>query len=392
MRLLQRYILVELLKVFTFILSVLTLLLVFVGVFQQVAEKGLGPVHILKILPFIVPSLMPFTIPATLLLTVCVVYGRLSGDQEITVSKAAGINAMSLLFPALTLGGVLSLASLILSDQIIPWAVANIQQVVTSAVEDIFLDILRNQHRYIDPDHGISIAVTDVQDKKLIGPVFRYSRDGHKPITMKFEEATLNFDLENEEVILHMERGTLDSPGNNQITLKEHDFPFPLPNEVKRTKPRHMTVNTIVKKLNGLNEKLELTKKERDIETAFALVIGDYEYLKEFKLNQFDIFFKEHKKDIQRFNTEIQNRFALATSCFCFALLGAPFSILQGRRQFLTNFMICFVPILVIYYPIVLLMMNLCKNGSVDPRWGMWIANIVLVIASLFVLRKVLKH
>ncbi len=99
MRLLQRYILFELLKVFVFLLSILTVLLVFVGVFREVAASGLGPFQILQILPFVVPSLMPFTIPATLLLAVCVVYGRISGDQEITAAKAAGINVFSLFGP-----------------------------------------------------------------------------------------------------------------------------------------------------------------------------------------------------------------------------------------------------------------------------------------------------
>ena len=42
MRLLQRAILYELLRVFGFLLGVLTVLLVFVGVLEQAAEKGLG--------------------------------------------------------------------------------------------------------------------------------------------------------------------------------------------------------------------------------------------------------------------------------------------------------------------------------------------------------------
>ena len=84
MRLLQRYILLELLRVFIFVLSVMTVLLVFVGVFSQVTDKGLGPVQVLQILPYVVPSLFPFTIPATLLLTVTIVYGRIAGDQEVT--------------------------------------------------------------------------------------------------------------------------------------------------------------------------------------------------------------------------------------------------------------------------------------------------------------------
>ena len=75
MKLLQRQILWELLRVFTLLLLGLTVMLVFVGLLQHTAEQpGLG-VRVLHIMPYIVPSLLPFTIPATLLLAVTVVYG-----------------------------------------------------------------------------------------------------------------------------------------------------------------------------------------------------------------------------------------------------------------------------------------------------------------------------
>lgn len=74
MSLLQRYVLGELLKVFGFALSALTILLMFIGVIGEALKKGLGPVQVFQILPYVVPSLLPFTVPATLLLTVCVVY------------------------------------------------------------------------------------------------------------------------------------------------------------------------------------------------------------------------------------------------------------------------------------------------------------------------------
>ena len=47
MRLLQRYILCELLRVFGFVLSILTVLLVFLGVFKEVSETSLGPLQVL---------------------------------------------------------------------------------------------------------------------------------------------------------------------------------------------------------------------------------------------------------------------------------------------------------------------------------------------------------
>jgi lipopolysaccharide export system permease protein len=96
--------------------------------------------------------------------------------------------------------------------------------------------------------------------------------------------------------------------------------------------------------------------------------------------------------DLAKLNTELHSRFALSSSCLFFALLGGPFSILQGRRQFLTSFFLCFLPILLVYYPVALLMMNLSKTGTVNPAWSMWLANALLLLAAGWILRKALQH
>src|SRR5262249_14591611 len=152
-----------------------TMLLVVMGLAGEAARHGLGAQQIVMILPYIIPSLLPYTIPATLLLTVCIVYGRMSGDHEVTAIKAAGINPLSVLLPSFALGTVLSLATFFLTDQFIPWGRANIERVVTMAMEDIFLDVLRANNSYNDSAHGISINVTRVDDRTLIKPIFRYS-------------------------------------------------------------------------------------------------------------------------------------------------------------------------------------------------------------------------
>jgi lipopolysaccharide export system permease protein len=108
MKLLQRYIFSELLRVFSLLVIVLTVMLVFVGLFREATERGLGAVQILQIMPFVVPSMLPFTIPATLLRSVCVVYGRISGDLEVIAAKAAGVSATQLLAPAFLLAAVLA--------------------------------------------------------------------------------------------------------------------------------------------------------------------------------------------------------------------------------------------------------------------------------------------
>ena len=66
--------------------------------------------------------------------------------------------------------------------------------------------------------------------------------------------------------------------------------------------------------------------------------------------------------------------------------------MLQARRQFITSFIICFLPILVIYYPVMFLMINLCKTGTLSPWWAMWVPNLIIGVAGLLVLRKVVQH
>ncbi|GAB4138790.1 MAG: LptF/LptG family permease [Planctomycetaceae bacterium] len=388
---LQRYILKELLTIFAFLLSGLTVLLVFVGVFREVSANSLGAMQALQILPYIVPSLLPFTVPATLLLTVCVVYGRMAGDREITAAKAAGINVLSLLLPAFALGGLLSLGSLLLVDKAIPWAEKNIRKTVTLAMEDIFLARLQSDGQIVDNDRGYSITVLGVQNKRLIRPTFHYQPKGSKPITVQAQEATLEFDLDQQQVILHMYRANVNIPGQRQGWFKQHDQSFPIPYSAPKTKPRHLSIRRIKKKLRDVNAALEETRQKRDANTAVALTLGDFDRLLQPDMFEYESQKEFHRKDLAKLRTEIHSRFALSSSCFFFAFLGAPFAVIQARRQFLTSFFMCFLPILVIYYPIALLAMNLSKTESA-PAYTVWIANIVLFLIAIFMLRKVLRH
>jgi lipopolysaccharide export system permease protein len=389
--LLQRYILYELLKVFTFLLSILTILLVFVGVFREATMSGLGPIQALRILPYVVPNLLPFTIPATLLLTVSVVYGRMSGDQEITAAKAAGINVLSLLWPSFLLGAVLSVCSLILVDQAIPWANAKIQKTVTMLMEDIFLDRLRSQREVSDYDRGFSITVWGVEGKKLIYPTFHYTPPGRRAVTILAQEATLKFDLKEEQVVLSLVRASIIAPGNKRVFVEQKEYPIPFPQEVKRAKPRHLSIRDIRRDLSELINLLEETRLHRDLEAALALGHGDFDRLLKADMGEYDEMSLWLGIDRAKLHTEIHSRFALSSSCFFFALVGAPFAIMQARRQFLTSFFFCFGPILLLYYPVVLLAMNLSKSGSVHPVL-MWVGNLLMLVVGWYLLRRVLKY
>lgn len=392
MRLLQRYILGELLHVFTFVLSILTVLLVFVGVFREVSESGLGPLQALQILPYIIPSMLPYTIPATMLLSVCVVYGRMAGDQEITAAKAAGISVMALLAPSFFFGAVVSVCSLLLTDQVIPWAESNILRVVTAAMEQMLLDKLGTEYQASMGSNTISVH--EVIDKRLILPTFRYVPSGSKrAITARAQEAELlDFDLEKREVRLRFIGMQVDVPGQGRQKIEEWEHSFPLSIGQAQPKDRHINVREIQKKLTTLETKHGSLQQERAITAALALAIGDYSQLGGRQFQGYDLQLFDNRFKFFRLRTELHSRFALACSCFFFVLVGSPFAVLQAKRQFLTNFFICFVPIVLVYYPVVFLGMNLSKTGTVDPAWAMWVGNALMAVAGLFVLRRVTLH
>jgi lipopolysaccharide export system permease protein len=392
MRILQRYVLAELLRIFGLVTTGLTAMLVVVGVVGEAAKNGLGPGQILDILPYVIPSLLPFTIPATLLLTVCVVYGRMSGDSEIIAIKSAGVSVLTVLWPAFVLSAVLSLATFILTDQFIPWARGNIERVITLAMEDILLDVLRTRNQFVDTNRGIAISVARVDNKRLIEPTFRYTLPGGNAVTITAAEATLRFDIEQQQVLLSLVHGHVQTPGGATVVFEQENRPFPLPIRREQPRPRNLTIDVIRRELRHLRRDLNEQEHRQIIATAFALSQGDFGRLSADSLNRYDRQRNETIDRASRLDTEIHSRLALACSCFFFALVGCPFAVLQGKRQFLTSFAYCFFPILVVYYPIVLVTMTLAKDNKLNPSWGMWLANAGMAIAAAVVLKRVVRH
>lgn len=392
MRLLERYIFAELLRVFAGVLCVTTCLLVFVGIFGQVKEHGLGPWQIVQILPFVVPSLLPYTVPATLLLTVCVVYGRLAGDQEVIAAKAAGIPVFALLWPSYFLGALLSVAALVLMDQVIPWSYGNIERIVTLAMEDIFLDQLRTQNQVSLKNPAITITVTEVRDRTLIWPLFRYSPNGRNAVTMQAREARIDFDLERQQVILRMQHGHVDVPGQTRIYFEAEDKPFPLPLKHHRLRARNLRIRDIQETLEKSAQELAEVQEREALSAAWILATGQFEQFTGPEFRAHALARQTTLDQYRRLRTELHNRFATSCSCLFFVLLGSPVALVMAKKQFLTSFLFCFVPILVVYYPITMMTQNLSKTGQLDPRWAVWVANALMAVVAWYFLRRVNQH
>lgn len=395
--LIQRYIFGELIRAFLFVLTAVTVLTIFAGAIQQGLEKGLTIENVLLILPYIVPSMLPFTIPAALLLTICLVYGRIAGDHEVTAAKASGISALSLLWPSLFLGAVLSVFSLVLTDQVIPWAEGKIEQTIVRAMEEIILEKMRSSNGFQDPKSGLSITVAGVDGHELLRPFIvskkvRQSDSAEQITTLRAEVASFHLQPRNRKVIFKVKNAYITLPDHQSLRYTgEKQFTFPWQQTTYKQKARYLPVSQIDDEMQSVSREKAEARDRQLVEFAMALTLGEFDTLANPALSG-GARLTERTAWYLKLNTEKHSRFALASSCFFFALLGGPFAIWQGKNQFLTSFLFCFGPIVGVYYPLVMGMTAQSKQGNIDPLTGMWLGNLVLGIAALFVLRRVMRY
>jgi len=97
------------------------------------------------------------------------------------------------------------------------------------------------------------------------------------------------------------------------------------------------------------------------------------------------------KIQISRLKTEPHRRWANGFSCFCFALLGIPLAIRQRSNDFITSFFTAFLPVLLLYYPLMALGVDRAKDGQ-WPAAMVWLGNVVVIVVGSWLLHRTLKN
>ena len=114
LRILDRYVIREVLAPFGLALSLFTFILIVDPLMkeaQRLIEKGVGAVTILRILATLMPSALGITIPVSLLVGLLIGLGRLSADREAVALQACGVSLTRLLRPVAACATVACLAT-----------------------------------------------------------------------------------------------------------------------------------------------------------------------------------------------------------------------------------------------------------------------------------------
>jgi len=398
----NRLIFTELLKVFLLALTSLTGLFLLAGLLQEAGNRGLSFGQVVSIIPLLIPNMLPYTIPATTLFATCVVYGRMAHDNEIIVLKSAGVNILSIIKPALMLGIFASTATMALYYDLIPRTQRMLREKLMADAEEVLYGMIKRDGALRQPGMQYVMYVREVQGKRLLDVVFKKRLDkvpGYE-VVARTREAQLRVDPVNNQVLVDMGRCTV--VGEKQgvgADVSHRVYPIPLPDSLAgkdwRNRSSALTWEELQQRVGEskieLDEALAL-KEERRLRTpsTFANDAEKEAYAAITSNSYWDV--RQKERFYYSLITETQMRPALALGCLCFVLIGTPVGLWASRSDYLSIFVICFLPTLFVYYPILLAGLNLARDGKLIPEVAVWTADVLMSLVALYLIRRLMAR
>ncbi len=373
MSIFTRYILSELWRIFGLAVMALTFLLAVGLGAREGLNRGMPPALILRMLPYMIPEILGITTPIAVLLAISQVLGRVSGTNELIAVRSAGLSPMVVVRPAIVFAYFISLFTVWSYDLAATWGRSNVRRVAVEALEEIVYAKLKREKGY--ESEKFVIKVMGLDGKRLLRPTITIQTDPHQPaMVLRAEQAELFTDVKAGALTIVC-RKPVTEIGDTRITASD-TFTQTIPLETPQPSLHRQwlsmaeipaAVDQLKRDVDQLRLYLRSAGASDEQRAAWQAQIGHLEVR------------------IRQLQTEPYLRWANGFSCLCFVLLGSPVSMYRRSENFLTNFFLCFLPILIVYYPMLMVAKELTTSGVLPPV-GYWSANLSIAVPGAFLL------
>lgn len=406
---LNRMIFGELVKVFLLSAVGLTGLVLIAGVIQAASQMGLSSTQLIQVIPLLVPNLLPYTIPPATLFATCVVYGRMANDNEAVAMKAAGVDLLTILRPAVLLGTLTTLATASMYYSLIPRTHQLLAAQVLQDPEEILYNKLKRDRRWVTPKSPYVLYVRDVQGRRLIDVIIKRKAGMQKSAAVgavieydyiaRAREAKLVVDLDQRKLIVDADRWVVAGKNGYVESYSPRPEEIPLGEEFSATqikaKPMSLEWDELEQRAAELAaDRDELSRKQAEAAARAQGAALDPKlraaYREQAKAYEFQA--KDAGRQVLSVAYEVHSRPAMAFGCLLFAVIGCPVGLFANRADYLSTFVICFLPTMFVYYPLLLAGVAMGKEGRVPMVAGVWTANVVLGLAALVLTFRLIRR
>lgn len=124
LRLLDRYVLKELLYPFVFGIAAFSSIFIastmLFKITQYMTKYGAPLETVARLFMYNLPEVINYTFPMSMLLAALMAFGKLSGSSEITAMKAGGVSYYRIVAPVLVVGFFVSMFSMVWAEKVVP--------------------------------------------------------------------------------------------------------------------------------------------------------------------------------------------------------------------------------------------------------------------------------
>jgi len=351
-RIINRYILREILVPFGLGLAVFTLIFVIARILklvEMVVNRGVPLLEVLKLFSYILPAFLEVTVPMALLLAIIVAFGRLSSDSEIVALKTSGVSLYQLMRPVALFAVVVYLVALALSMYARPWG--------NSLMRNGLYEIAKTRASagikakvFTDDFSGLVIYVDRIEPpgNTLRGVLISDTRDPTQRNTV-FAEVGLLVPNEALHVLdLRLLGGSIHAfyPKDRSYHRTEfsiYDITLDLNTALARLQPRE-------------KDSSEMTIPELRAAMLAKRAAGQAAYGE---------------------SVELQRKFSIPFACLAFAALAVPIGIRPSRSARSRGFTVS-LTIIFAYYVMLSMGESLGERGVLPAAVALWIPNILL--------------
>jgi len=361
-RIIDRYVTLELWPPFVISVAVFTFFLVIDRVYQLtdlVIGKQVPARLVLALLLYLLPPLLSLSVPIAVLMAVLIAGGRLSADLEVAALKASGVSPARLLRPFLAVGIIASVFIGWLTLAVNPWASAAFQRQLFRIAE--------------------TQATAGIQERAFVstfGRIVLYVEEvSPSQFALKGLLASDERDPALSRIIVAREGRVLSDSERRRLTLRFIDGTI---NESDAADPRRFRFTTFT--LYDLNLPLSnpTATAEQQAKPEKEMPLGALTAAAEGK----------DRGKAAPFLVELHKRFALPVAAVVFVLVGFPLGIRShrgGRAVAITSSF----AIVICYYILSTALEGPALGGRLPVWLAIWLPNAIFMVIGLALLRAV---
>jgi len=363
MKILNWYITKSFLATFLMAIGVLTFGMTgnnLIKVFDYVAN-GVPIMSAMMFLLYAMPMALAFTIPWASLVSIMLVFGRMSADNEITAMRACGISILQIVSPLIVINFLLTVLCLYLQLQVGPHYLGVARDMIKSVAIDQPMSLFTPGIPFTIGDLRFYIGAKDADNTMRDIQVYVIGKKGLPKQDITAQEGKIEIDHETQTM---------------NIILR-HAF-------VKNEEG-----GSLEKEFRSYNETLTFPIEYGKQFNARDVALRD-KYLTFFNIFARYIIDSRRGIDTTRLEVELNQRVALALAPIAFLLLGMPLAIRTSRRETSIGLFISVI-LAGIYYGGVLTSDAIRQHAHLFPQYIVWIPPFLFQLFGIIYITKIAR-